>query len=677
MPDSAPALSAPPTSGAGQPSFGPLTRARSTSSAHWNDALAPAMSAHDLPESTTMAGLERTTSAGATSIRSLRSLRGAGGGGRGYGGGEGLGKSTTGRSRRSGRGPIVVGEGEGGRGGKTERIEEEEIAVGEHGEAIEETLTHAEMMYRRFSESRKKGIVAMVSFAALLAPFSSSSFLPSIPQIVDELNTTSTIINVTVAIFILVIGIFPLVWAPYAGVYGRRPIYIISLPIFALGSLGVALCDSLASLIVTRIIQGIGSCSVLSVGAGTIGDLYPRERRGKAMGLFYLGILVGPATAPAIAGILTEYAHPEGQGWRAMQWLLFAMGVLASAIILFFFPETAHARGIDVIRAQHLAARAEKLGVDPEKLEEQEEAEVEKLGRLRRMWARLDPWVWMNPLAPLKLLLHPNILGMSVTSSFVLMSTYTVLVPLSSTVAPRYNITNAAILGCFYLSQGVGNAVASRYTGMWADWTLKHWLKKRNGVYVPEDRLKATLIGAGLVLPGSVLALGWVLDRVGGKVGLAWTIVLLFVDGVGLMCILTPLNTYGVDLMPVRSSEVIAVNNACRYIISAAASAFVLPMIQAIGVGWTNTFAALLVWAGFGIILFLIRFGRQMRLLGERWEGTAATGTDIKRDEEEQGEKAVKREDTVGGSADSGAASTVVGGEEGREEAQKADGGKV
>lgn len=49
---------------------------------------------------------------------------------------------------------------------------------------------------------------------------------------------------------------------------GRRPIYLLSLPIFALGSLGVALSNSLAALIVTRIIQGAGSSAVLSVGAG-------------------------------------------------------------------------------------------------------------------------------------------------------------------------------------------------------------------------------------------------------------------------------------------------------------------------------------------------------------------------------------------------------------------------
>ncbi|EMS23228.1 hypothetical protein NBRC10512_007380 [Rhodotorula toruloides] len=606
-------------------SFRPLARTQSASSTlAWNNAHPPASGAHDLPESAAMAGLERTTSQ--TSVRSVRSRSTYTGGAAGM-----LGRGRS----RSMRAPVVVG-------GKEGRIEEdseaqvvdEEVAVGEHDEAVEETEEHANRMYARFSPRRKRAIVGIVAYAALLAPFSSSSFLPSIPQITEDLHTSTTVINVTVAIFILCIGIFPLVWAPYSGIYGRKPIYVISLPIFALGCLGTALSKSLSALIVTRIIQALGSSPVLSVGAGTIGDLYPKHERGTAMGLFYLGILVGPATAPAIAGILTEYVKPYGFGWRAMQYFLMSLGFSAFALVLLCFPETAHAKGIDVVRQERLQERAEKEGVEFEVLEKEEERRRAEMGWVRRQWDGVA-WVWLNPLAPLRLLLHPNIAAMSLNSSFTLMSTYTILVPLSQTLAPRYNITNAAILGCFYLAQGVGNATASRYTGRYADWTLKRWLKRRGGVYVPEDRLYAALIGGGVILPFSVLALGWVLDKGTGKVGLAFA------------CVLTPSNTYCVDVMPLRSSEVIAVNNACRYIVAAAASAF-----NAIGVGWTNTFAAFVVWLGCGMVLLTIRFGPQMRAIGTRLEGTVSAGTDLEGSQEKEGVGAL-------GSAESGA-STVV-----------------
>uniref|UniRef100_A0A0K3CM60 BY PROTMAP: gi/472585677/gb/EMS23228.1/ MFS transporter [Rhodosporidium toruloides NP11] n=1 Tax=Rhodotorula toruloides TaxID=5286 RepID=A0A0K3CM60_RHOTO len=593
-------------------SFRPLARTQSASSTlAWNNAHPPASGAHDLPEFAAMAGLERTTSQ--TSVRSVRSRST-------YTGGAGM----PGRGRsRSMRAPVVVG-------GKEGRIEEdseaqvvdEEVAVGEHDEAVEETEEHANRMYARFSPRRKRAIVGIVAYAALLAPFSSSSFLPSIPQITEDLHTSAFVINVTVAIFILCIGIFPLVWAPYSGIYGRKPIYVISLPIFALGCLGTALSKSLSALIVTRIIQALGSSPVLSVGAGTIGDLYPKHERGTAMGLFYLGILVGPATAPAIAGILTEYVKPYGFGWRAMQYLLMSLGFSAFALVLICFPETAHAKGIDVVRQERLQERAEKEGVEVEGLEKEEQRKRAEMRWARRQWEGIA-WVWLNPLAPLRLLLHPNIAAMSLNSSFTL-----------STLAPRYNITNAAILGCFYLAQGVGNATASRYTGRYADWTLKRWLKRRGGVYVPEDRLYAALIGGGVILPCSVLALGWVLDKGTGKVGLAFA------------CVLTPSNTYCVDVMPLRSSEVIAVNKR-----------------NAIGVGWTNTFAAFVVWLGCGMVLLTIRFGPQMRAIGTKLEGTVSAGTDLEESQEKAGVE-------VQGSAESGVSTVVQQEATGREEEQ-------
>lgn len=116
--------------------------------------------------------------------------------------------------------------------------------------------------------------------------------------------------------------------------------------------------------------------------------------------------------------------------------------------------------------------------------------------------------------------------------------------------------------------------------------------------------------------------------------------------------VLTATNTYLVDTLQHRSAEVICVNNMVRYVISAAASAYVLPMIvrllplhrhllskrvqadilfilqQAIGVGWANTFTAFLCWIAFGIVVFTIRHGAKMRELGAKWEGTESAGKD-------------------------------------------------
>ncbi|KAI5474376.1 hypothetical protein MNV49_003407 [Pseudohyphozyma bogoriensis] len=332
----------------------------------------------------------------------------------------------------------------------------------------------------------------------------------------------------------------------------------------------------------------------MSVGAGTIGDLYPRLERGTAMGWYYLGLLLGPALAPTIAGIMAQYVHSSGYatGWRSVQWLNVGLGFVGTLLVGFALPETSHGKKIEVIREERRKAR---------------EAE----GRTGR-GGFAERWVvWFNPVGSIVLLFRPNILLASLYTGFTMMSAYSVLVPLSQTIAPRYNINNLGILGCFYLAQG--NFSAAQFTGRYADFALRRWLKKRNGVYVPEDRLRATIEGGAFLFPGSIVALGWAMEKSSGAGGLAACAILLFLNGFSLMMILTPTNTYCVDVMQERSAEVIAANNCLRYLLAAGASAFVLPMIDKIGVGWTNTWSAGMVWLGFVMACLNMRYGEALR----------------------------------------------------------------
>jgi MFS family permease len=61
-----------------------------------------------------------------------------------------------------------------------------------------------------------------------------------------------------VCIFIATIGIAPLIWSPLSGFYGRRPVYLASMPIMVVSSIGVALSRTVGQIIATRILQGIG-----------------------------------------------------------------------------------------------------------------------------------------------------------------------------------------------------------------------------------------------------------------------------------------------------------------------------------------------------------------------------------------------------------------------------------
>ncbi|KAH8100389.1 MFS general substrate transporter [Cristinia sonorae] len=174
--------------------------------------------------------------------------------------------------------------------------------------------TQGEDPYDRFQPSQKRAIVLSVAFAALIPFFVSGSFITTIPQIARELETTGAVVSLAVSASVFSSCIGSLVWAVYSGYYGRRSIFVVSSVIFCLGSLGVTLSRSIQELIAFRIVQALGCSSAFSNGAGVLGDLYRLEERGTAMGVFYGGVLLGPAIAPVIGGLVAEL-----YSWRTMQ----------------------------------------------------------------------------------------------------------------------------------------------------------------------------------------------------------------------------------------------------------------------------------------------------------------------------------------------------------------------
>lgn len=68
---------------------------------------------------------------------------------------------------------------------------------------------------------------------------------------------------------------------------GRRLIFLMSLPCLCIGSAGVALSQTVPTLMFWRVVQAFGASSGMSVGAGAIGDIYKLEERGAAMGIFF------------------------------------------------------------------------------------------------------------------------------------------------------------------------------------------------------------------------------------------------------------------------------------------------------------------------------------------------------------------------------------------------------
>lgn len=172
-----------------------------------------------------------------------------------------------------------------------------------------------------YKDSTKWFITFIVSISGACAPVGSGIIFPTLEQVTKDLNSTPVITNLTVALYMLSMAIFPLWWSAFSEAGGRRSVYIASFALFIVFSVCSAISTSIEMLIVFRMLAGGAAASVQAVGVGTIADVWESFERGRAMGIFYLGPLCGPLFAPILGGIVGEK-----WGWRATQWVLVIYG---------------------------------------------------------------------------------------------------------------------------------------------------------------------------------------------------------------------------------------------------------------------------------------------------------------------------------------------------------------
>lgn len=150
---------------------------------------------------------------------------------------------------------------------------------------------------------------------------------PALPAIQAEFGLDSRAASWIFSTYVLANLIGTPLMARLSDIFGRRAIYVLDVALFAAGSLMVALSHGsglFVFLLLGRAVQGFGAGGIFPVASAVIGDTFPRESRGRALGLigavFGLAFLIGPV----IGGLLL------GFGW---QWL-FAVNLPIAAVVI-------------------------------------------------------------------------------------------------------------------------------------------------------------------------------------------------------------------------------------------------------------------------------------------------------------------------------------------------------
>ncbi|KAG2064490.1 MFS general substrate transporter [Suillus decipiens] len=473
---------------------------------------------------------------------------------------------------------------------------------------------------RIWSNTKKNIVLSIISGASMIAGLSANIQNPANAQIEQQLHTSSGEISLSLSLFILVQGNFPVLWSAISEIKGRKLVYLLSVALFTLGSIIVATSKTIGLLIGMRILQALGSSAVIAIGAATLADIYEPSQRGTMMGIYYSAPLLGPSLGPILGGGLAQ-----GLGWRAIFWFLVIWGGIIFSAFLFLFKDTFR-KERSVIYQKVLKKRLQEQQSSETKAESRkipEESQVTDEKQTNSKDIEAQPTVVpasairevkmtiadVNPFPPYLLIIsRKNNFAILIASGFLFAFGFSIAYTCARTLSMHYNY-DALKTGLVLLAYGIGSVAGSILGGRWSDRTLSRLKAANGGESFPEMRLESTKV-VMLWLPLSVIGYAWVCQE---RVHVAAVCVMVFLAGFLSIWMYASTLAYIVDANTGRSSTAVATNSSFRGLFAFIAAEVAVPLQDSIGDGGLYT-----IWAGLLIItncliLLVMYKGRKWR----------------------------------------------------------------
>ncbi|KAG2066879.1 multidrug resistance protein 4 [Suillus decipiens] len=411
---------------------------------------------------------------------------------------------------------------------------------------------------RNWSSAKKWTSTAIVAMYTFLAPLASSIMAPGLADVAIKFGITdTTVLVLTLSIFLLSYAIGPLFAAPLSEVYGRVWVLHIGNLFFLSFNLGCALSPNTVSFIVFRFLAGLVGSTPIACGGGVISDLFAERDRASAAALYSIGPLIGPAIGPAVGGFIVESV-----GLQYVFYVVVAMCGIAAMIGIPFLRET---------YAPVIRHRLDNMALDPEK------TTVEH-------FALQQETIWIYGIYYLMFATFPDLFS-------------------------KVYHFSVGIGGLAYLGTGVGFLIATVFGVKVSTKIYAHLAAKNGGKGTPEIRIPAVIFGSFFV-PVGLFWYGWSAQA---EVHFMMPIVGTAIFGFGLMTSFLPIQLYLVDTFTYAASATAAAT-MFRSLLGFAFPLFGEQMFAALGYGGGNSLlAGLAIIIGIPFPVWIYFAGERMR----------------------------------------------------------------
>jgi MFS transporter, DHA1 family, multidrug resistance protein len=182
-------------------------------------------------------------------------------------------------------------------------------------------------------------LTAVLALLVAFGPVATDMYVPSMPEIGRLLGADAAEVQLTLSSYLIGFAIGQIFYGPISDRYGRKPVLLIALAVFCGASAACSAAPTVEWLITTRILQALGGSGAIVLARAIVRDLYAAERAGRELSQMGAIMSIAPVLAPLL-GSLVQVTF----GWRANFLVVFGVGLIATAIVWLFLPETLHLR---------------------------------------------------------------------------------------------------------------------------------------------------------------------------------------------------------------------------------------------------------------------------------------------------------------------------------------------
>ncbi len=189
---------------------------------------------------------------------------------------------------------------------------------------------------------KRRPSVAILVAISTLSPLAMNIYLPSMTGMMDVFSASAGEIQLTMASYFIALAVGQVILGPISDQYGRRPVILLGMGLFVIGSALCLLAPTVEALIAARVVQAVGGGAGLVLARAIVRDVYGRDRAASMIGYVTMGMAVAPTVGPAIGGLLDERF-----GWQGGFAVMLLFGVFVSIAAWMYLPETNHTK-VDV-----------------------------------------------------------------------------------------------------------------------------------------------------------------------------------------------------------------------------------------------------------------------------------------------------------------------------------------